>query len=91
LLTVSGRTTLATVLRTERRAVIGIGLLSPSAYILVLAALTIAPVSYVAPGREISILFGALLGLRLLGESQATRRIAGASAIVVGIFALAVG
>jgi drug/metabolite transporter (DMT)-like permease len=91
LMTASGRASLGTVLRDERRAVIGIGVLSPGAYVLVLAALTIAPVSYVAPAREVSILFGALLGLRLLGEADATRRIAGASAIVAGIFALALG
>jgi uncharacterized membrane protein len=48
-------------------------------------------VSYVAPAREISILFGAILGLRLLGESDAPRRLAGATAIVAGVFALALG
>ena len=61
------------------------------AYILVLVALTIAPVSYVAPAREISILFGALLGLRLLRESDPARRLIGATIIVAGIFALALG
>ena len=89
--TASGRAAVATVFREQRRAVVGIGILSPGAYILVLAALTIAPVSYVAPAREVSILFGALLGLRLLGESDAARRLAGAGAIVAGIFALALG
>lgn len=91
LATASGRKAFALVLRDQRRAVMSIGLLSPGAYILVLAALTIAPVSYVAPAREISILFGAMLGLRLLGEADARRRLAGASAIVLGIFALALG
>jgi drug/metabolite transporter (DMT)-like permease len=56
---------------------------------LVLAALVIAPVSYVAPGREVSILIGALLGLRLLRESHPRRRITGAAMIVAGILALA--
>ena len=50
---------------------------------------TLAPVSYVAPAREISILFGALLGLHLL-KADAARRLAGAGAIVAGVFALAV-
>jgi uncharacterized membrane protein len=89
--TAAGRSTVATVFREQRRAVMAIGILSPGAYILVLAALTIAPVSYVAPAREISILFGALLGLRLLGESDARRRLVGATAIVGGVFALALG
>jgi len=91
LATAAGRGSVATVFREQRRAVMAIGILSPGAYILVLAALTIAPVSYVAPAREISILFAALLGLRLLGEPDARRRIAGATAIVGGVIALAVG
>lgn len=91
LATQSGRASVSSVLRDQRRAVLGIAILSPGAYILVLAALTLAPVSYVAPAREISILFGALLGLRLLGERDAPRRLFGATAIVVGIFALAIG
>lgn len=89
--TTSGRNEVATIVREQRRAVIAIGVLSPGAYILVLAAYTLAPVSYVAPAREISILFGAVLGLRLLGESDAPRRLAGATAIVAGVFALALG
>lgn len=87
----SVRSELRTIWREQRRAILTIGALSPGAYILVLAAYTLAPVSYVAPAREISILFGAILGLRLLGESDAPRRLAGATAIVAGVFALALG
>lgn len=89
--TSGGRATLRDVVRHQRTAVLAIGILSPGAYLLVLIALTIAPVSYVAPARELSILFGALLGLRLLREPDAGRRIAGALAIVAGVFALALG
>jgi len=89
--TPTGRSEVSTIWREQRRAILTIGLLSPGAYILVLAAYTLAPVSYVAPAREISILFGAILGLRLLGESDAPRRLAGATAIVAGVFALALG
>jgi drug/metabolite transporter (DMT)-like permease len=89
--TAAGRATLVEALREERRAVLAVGILGTGAYILVLIALTIAPVSYVAPAREISILFGAVLGWRLLGESDPKRRLAGASAIVAGVFALALG
>ena len=87
----TGRASVATVFREQRRAAVVIGILSPGAYILVLIALTLAPVSYVAPAREISILFGAALGLRLLGEADARRRLIGATAIVAGIFGLALG
>jgi drug/metabolite transporter (DMT)-like permease len=85
------RDELPVILREQRRALLIIGILSPGAYLLVLVAYTLAPVSYVAPAREISILFGAILGLRLLGESDAPRRLAGATAIVAGVFALALG
>ncbi|HYM16914.1 MAG TPA: EamA family transporter [Dehalococcoidia bacterium] len=85
------RSDVGRILREQRLAGGVIGVLSPGAYILVLVALTLAPVSYVAPAREISILFGAILGLRLLGESDAPRRLAGAAAIVAGVFALALG
>jgi drug/metabolite transporter (DMT)-like permease len=91
LATVAGRNAVADAWRSERRAVLGIAILSPAAYMLVLAALRIAPVSYVAPAREISILFGAMLGVRLLGEPDPTRRLGGAAAIVAGVFALALG
>ena len=87
----SGRTAARDAWVHQRRAVLAVGLLSPGAYMMVLAAMTLAPVSYVAPAREISIVFGAILGARLLGERDAPRRIAGAATIVVGVFALALG
>jgi drug/metabolite transporter (DMT)-like permease len=86
-----GRAGVREALHDQVRPILAIGLLSPGAYMMVLAALSLADVSYVAPAREVSILIGALLGLRLLGESHPARRISGASAIVLGIVALAVG
>lgn len=85
------RERLRATLHDQRRPILAIGLLSPGAYMMVLAALSLAPVSYVAPARELSILIGALLGLRLLGESHPVRRMTGATGIVLGIVALAVG
>jgi uncharacterized membrane protein len=74
-----------------RRQAVAAGLLSPLAYILVLVAMTFTSVAAVAPAREISVLFGVLLGRRLLGEDGLARRLAGAAAIVAGIIAIAVG
>ena len=91
LATPSGRASVRSALREQTRPILAIGLLSPAAYMMVLAALSLAPVSYVAPARELSILIGALLGLRLLGESHPVRRLTGAAAIVIGIVALALG
>jgi drug/metabolite transporter (DMT)-like permease len=80
---------LRTALAHDRRAILAVGLLSPLAYILVLVALTLAPVSVVAPGREASIVIVSLLGTRLLGEGDPTRRALAAVAILGGIACLA--
>ena len=74
-----------TTWRTHRREVIGVGLLSPLAYLLVLSALQIAPVSVVAPMREVSILFAAVLGARVLAEGEPWRRALGALGMMAGI------
>src|SRR5262249_41741966 len=53
----------AEIVPTWRRAwkeVLGIAILCPLSYILVLSAMVFTPVSYVAPARELSILIGAL-------------------------------
>lgn len=75
--------------RGARGAVLGVALLGPLAYVLVLWALRLAPVSVVAPAREVSIVFGAALGARLLGEPAGARRVAAAVAVVGGIALLA--
>jgi drug/metabolite transporter (DMT)-like permease len=76
--------------RDHRREALAIAILAPLAYVLVLTALVSSPVSYVAPAREVSILIGALLGARLLGEQGLRRRLPAAAAIVAGVVALAV-
>jgi len=57
----------------------------------VLTAMVFTPVSYVAPAREVSILFAALLGAHFLKERDAARRLIAAAAIVLGIVGLALG
>jgi drug/metabolite transporter (DMT)-like permease len=85
------RQRLGQVWRSFKLQVLGAALLSPLAYILVLIALSFTAVSAVAPAREVSVLFGVLLGRRLLGEGNLARRLAAAAAIVAGIIAVAVG
>lgn len=77
--------------RRKKRWIFGVALLSPVAYILVLTAMTFTPVSYVAPAREISIVIGAFIGARFLGERDARRRFAAALTMAAGVVALAVG
>ena len=52
-------------------------------------ALQMAPLSHVAPAREVSMLFAALLGGRLLGETDRGLRLLGAACIVAGVLLLA--
>lgn len=75
----------------HRFDVVGIALLDPLSFILVLSALVFTPVSYVAPAREISILIGTFMGARLFGERNMKRRAIGAAVMVVGMIILALG
>src|SRR5262252_2935979 len=75
------RAEVAAAWRDKRKAVILVALLCPLSYILVLSAMVFTPVSYVAPAREISILFAALMGAHWLQEGDVTR----------GVVALAIG
>ncbi len=64
---------------------------SPLAYVLVLYAVQMAPLSHVAPAREVSMLFAALIGGHLLGEGDRLARLCGAACIALGVTALALG
>jgi uncharacterized membrane protein len=55
----------------------------------VLVALTQASVIFVAPAREISIVFGILLGANVLGEGRGLQRAIAGAAILAGILLLA--
>jgi drug/metabolite transporter (DMT)-like permease len=68
-----------------------VAVLSPAAYVMVLYAMRLAPLSHVAPAREVSMLFAALLGGRLLGEADTRLRLAGAAFIAAGVAALSLG
>ncbi|HEX4374780.1 MAG TPA: DMT family transporter [Puia sp.] len=68
--------------------IIAIALLSPAAYILVLQALKYAPLSVVAPAREISILLGVFMGSRVFNEKDGKRRLIASVLILGGIIAL---
>jgi drug/metabolite transporter (DMT)-like permease len=59
-------------------------------YILVLQAYAISRVSYAGSVREVSIVFAALLGWRLLGERFGIARMIGAILITGGILIIAI-
>lgn len=75
----------------HRREALGVAILSPLSYILVLTALTFSPVSYIAPAREVGTLLGTAMGVRFLTEPAGRRRLVAAAAIVLGVIALAIG
>jgi drug/metabolite transporter (DMT)-like permease len=77
--------------REQRKAAVAIGVLSPLAYILVLTAMVFTPVSRVAPAREVSILFAALMGAHFLREGNLARRVVAAAGMVLGIAGLTLG
>ncbi len=65
--------------------------IGPLGYVMVLYAATLAPLSHVAPAREVSMLFAAILGGKLLGEADRGKRILGATCIASGVALLAAG
>jgi len=75
----------------QRRYAFGVALLSPTAYVLILTALSFTPVSYIAPAREVSIVIGAFIGAKVLKEADGRRRLWAAAAMAVGVIALALG
>ncbi len=85
------RPTVARLWRAQWRHACVVGVLSPISYVLVLYAMQVAPLSHVAPAREVSMLFAALLGGHLLGERDRGPRIAGALCIAAGVMALGWG
>jgi len=66
-----------------------VSVLGPLGYILVLFAMRVAPVSHVAPARELSTLVGTYFGSRLLREDAAPARLVGATCILIGVVSLA--
>lgn len=77
--------------RAQWKYALFVGTVSPVSYVLVLYAVQMAPLSHVAPAREVSMLFAALIGGQLLGEGDRGLRLLGAACIAVGVMALALG
>ena len=84
----TNRTQMRQEIREFGRAALVVGALGPLGYILVLWAMTIAPISHVAPTRELATLVGTYFGGRLLREPAGWNRVAGALSIVLGVICL---
>lgn len=67
----------------------GVGALSPLSYIFVLLALSDgAPLSIVAPMREMSMMVGALMGMFILRETVGLWRLVGCAVLIAGVILL---
>lgn len=68
-----------------------IGLMSPLGYIMVLSAMSMgAPLSIVAPMREMSMMVGTLMGMLVLKEAVGLWRLAGCAVLIGGVVLLSV-
>lgn len=83
------RAGLAAEWRRNRGRIVAVGALSPLAYLLVLNAMQLAPLAYVAPAREVSMMIGLLLGALWLRERVTPARIAGCVLMLCGVVLLA--
>ena len=75
--------------RLNAAAVVVSGLLTFLAYALVLTALSISRVSYVAPAREVGIVIGVFMGIIFLKEPFGNGRLLGSGIIVAGLTMIA--
>jgi drug/metabolite transporter (DMT)-like permease len=85
------RATTARMWRAQWKYALVVAAVSPVSYVLVLYAVQQAPISHVAPAREVSMLFAALIGGHLLREGDRLLRLLGALFIAAGVVALALG
>ncbi len=76
-------------LMTHWLRIVSIGLLAVSAYLLALAAFSMASISYVAAIREVSVVMGAFAGWRFLNERLGSWRVFGSVIIFAGILLIA--
>lgn len=74
--------------REQWRRLLAFGALSPLSYILVLVAVTIAPVSLVAPMREVSVVLVSLFAAIVGREQRPVQRVIASAAVVGGAFLL---
>jgi len=74
----------------ERNPIILAGVLGVTAYLIALFAYTLAPVGYSGSIRQVSVVIGAFLGWRFLGEKMGGMRVVGAVVIFSGILVIAI-
>jgi uncharacterized membrane protein len=76
--------------RVNKQAILWGTLLSPGSYLLFLFAMNLAPLSHLAPIREIGTVFGTMLGILLLKESNGVKRIMLSAVITIGVIMIGI-
>ena len=72
----------------RKGSIIVVGFLSGFTYLMILFALRISKVSYVAAVREVSIVLSSYYGVVLLGEKHGAQKLLGALLITLGVVAI---
>jgi drug/metabolite transporter (DMT)-like permease len=74
----------------RKGSIVVVGFLSGFTYLMILFALQISKVSYVAAVREVSIVLSAFFGVVWLGEKNGRQKLVGAVFITLGVIAIGV-
>jgi len=75
--------------RANRGAILAAGILSPGAYLLVLFAFQLSKAAYIVAGREVSIVFSAVIGSLWMKEGRLGQRLVGAAVVAAGVACVA--
>ncbi|MGE5618712.1 MAG: EamA family transporter [Sphingomonadaceae bacterium] len=81
----SGWATVTAEWQVNARSIVAVAFLMVLTYTLVLFAMTMSNVSYVAATRELSVVFGAAMGTLLLRESYGKAKLGGSILIAIGV------
>jgi drug/metabolite transporter (DMT)-like permease len=79
---------LASEWRNHKGTIAVVGFLSGFTYLMILFALTMSKVSYVAAVREVSIVLSAYFGIVYLGERHGLQKLIGAVLITLGVISI---
>ena len=74
--------------RRNKGSILAVGFLSIFTYLMILYALQMSKVSYVAAVREVSIVLSAYCGIVLLGEQHGRQKLLGSLLIALGVVAI---
>ena len=74
--------------QSRKGSIVVVGFLSGFTYLMILFALTMSKVSYVAAVREVSIVLSAFFGIVCLGEKNGRQKMVGAVFITAGVIAI---